>query len=107
MNDETRKIALDREAVIDLMDGKPTTLHAGIERYRIEVAGRDELQSRDRILAELGMLLAYPWPGEHPDLRASIEAYEDELATAVALAPGDCEARAMAEVVDRLFTLLR
>lgn len=52
------------EAVLDLMEGEPTTLHAGLQRYVEELAGRDELQPRDRIVDDLGTLLAYRWPGE-------------------------------------------
>lgn len=71
---------MGREAVIDLMDGKPTTLHAGLQRYLVEVAGRDELQPRARIIAELGMLLAYPWPGDYANTRDGVRP-----------APGNCE----------------
>jgi hypothetical protein len=52
------------EAVLDLMDGEPTTLHAGLQRYVEELAGRDELQPRDRVVSDLETLLAYRWPGE-------------------------------------------
>lgn len=56
--------SMGEEAVLDLMEGQPTTLHAGLQRYVVELAGRDELQPRDRVLDDLGLLLAYPWPGE-------------------------------------------
>ena len=55
-------ISMDQEAVLDLMDGEPTTLTRGLARYVQELEGRDELQPRDRIVDELGTLLAYPWP---------------------------------------------
>jgi hypothetical protein len=55
-------ISMDQEAVLDLMDGEPTTLARGLARYALELEGRDELQPRDRIVDELGSLLAYPWP---------------------------------------------
>lgn len=57
-------ISMDQEAVLDLMDGEPTTLARGLARYVQELEGRDELQPRDRIVDDLGTLLAYPWPGE-------------------------------------------
>jgi hypothetical protein len=50
------------EAVLDLMDGEPTTLHAGLQRYVDELEKRDELQPRDRVVDDLSTLLAYPWP---------------------------------------------
>lgn len=56
--------SMDQEAVLSLMDGEPTTLARGLARYALELEGRDELQPRDRIVDELGSLLAYPWPGE-------------------------------------------
>lgn len=59
-------VSMDQEAVLDLMDGEPTTLAAGLRRYVQELEGRDELQPRDRIMGELDTLLAYPWPGENP-----------------------------------------
>lgn len=56
-------ISMDQEAVLDLMEGEPTTLRAGLQRYVEELEGRDELQPRDRVISELDTLLAYPWPG--------------------------------------------
>jgi hypothetical protein len=50
------------EAVLDLMEGAPTTLRAGLERYLEELRGRDELEPRDRVVNDLETLLAYPWP---------------------------------------------
>jgi hypothetical protein len=55
-------ISMDQEAVLDLMEGETTTLARGLARYAQELEGRDELQPRDRIVEELGSLLAYPWP---------------------------------------------
>lgn len=55
--------SMGQEAVLDLMEGEPTTLHAALERYTSELEGRDELQPRDRIVDELTALLMYPWPG--------------------------------------------
>lgn len=57
-------ISMDHEAVLDLMDGEPTTLDAGVQRYVEELKGRDELQPRDRVVSDLETLLLYPWPGE-------------------------------------------
>jgi hypothetical protein len=57
-------ISMDQEAVLDLMEGEPTTLAAGLRRYVEELEKRDELQPRDRLVGELDSLLAYPWPGE-------------------------------------------
>lgn len=100
--------ALDREAVIDLMDGKPTTLRAGILRYLVEVAARDELQPRARILNELGMLLAYPWPGDHLDLRDELQAYASSVAAYAATFPDfDKVGLVLAEVADLLIGMLR
>jgi hypothetical protein len=54
--------SMGQEAVLDLMEGEPTTLHAGLQRYVDELEGRDELQPRDRVVDDLSTLLAYPWP---------------------------------------------
>jgi hypothetical protein len=56
--------SMGQEAVLDLMEGEPTTLAAGLQRYVDELEGRDELQPRDRVVDDLSTLLAYPWPGE-------------------------------------------
>jgi nitrate reductase beta subunit len=56
--------SMGEEAVLDLMEGEPTTLHAAVQRYVDELRGRDELQPRDRVVDDLETLLAYPWPGE-------------------------------------------
>jgi hypothetical protein len=55
-------ISMDQEGVLDLMEGEPTTLAAGLRRYVEELEKRDELQPRDRVIGELDSLLAYPWP---------------------------------------------
>ena len=54
--------SMGQEAVLDLMDGEPTTLAAGLQRYVDELEKRDELQPRDRVVDDLSTLLAYPWP---------------------------------------------
>jgi hypothetical protein len=56
------------EAVLDLMEGEPTTLHAGLQRYVEELRGRDELEPRDRVVDDLETLLAYSWPGKNLEL---------------------------------------
>lgn len=63
----------DEEAVTDLMDGHPTTLRDALMRYTDELAKRDELQPRDRVIDELDTLLAYPWSGEE----ATIQTHAD------------------------------
>ncbi len=60
-------ISMDQEAVLDLTEGEPTTLQAGLVAYVQELEKRDELQPRDRVVTELGMLLAYPWPGQQDE----------------------------------------
>jgi hypothetical protein len=95
------------------MEGEPTTLAAGLKRYVSELEGRDELQPRDRIVSELDSLLAYPWPGADPgpgadsELWDALRAYVGELEDAVALAPGNPEARAVTEILGRLGGMLR
>lgn len=61
--------SMDVEAVTDLMDGHPTTLRDALLRYTEELAGRDELQPRDRVIDELDTLLAYPWSEEEATLQ--------------------------------------
>jgi hypothetical protein len=100
-------VSMGREAVLDLMDGKPTTLDRGLSRYVSELEKRDELQPRDRIVGELDMLLRYPWPGAAPGLRGGLQAYVRELEAAVAIAPNNPEARAVHEIVGRLTELAR
>jgi len=55
--------AMDQEAVLDLTDGAPTTMRAGLQRYIEELRGRDDLISTERVVIELMVLLGYPWPG--------------------------------------------
>jgi len=55
--------SMDQEAVLDLMDGEPTTLVAAIARYAEELEGRGDFSPTAQIVTELGALLAYPWPG--------------------------------------------
>ena len=50
------------EAVLDLMEGEPTTLRAAVQRYVDELETRDEVLPRDRLVEELAMLLGYPYP---------------------------------------------
>jgi hypothetical protein len=57
-------ISMDQEAVLDLMDGEPTTLARGLARY---VAGLESLPEGynltvTEVVDNLGSLLAYPWP---------------------------------------------
>lgn len=59
-------VSMNEEAVLDLMDGEPTTLGRGLARYVDELEKRDELQPRDRIVGELDTLIRYPWPGAAP-----------------------------------------
>jgi hypothetical protein len=59
-------VSMGQEAVLDLVEGEPTTLDAALQRYVEELEGRDELQPRDRVVEELSLLLNYPWPGEAP-----------------------------------------
>src|SRR6478735_2719340 len=61
--------SMDEEAVTDLMDGHPTTLRDAIMRYTDELAKRDELQPRDRVIDELDTLLAYPWSEEEATIQ--------------------------------------
>jgi len=56
------------EAVLDLMDGEPTTFRAAVQRYVEELEGRDELQPRDRVVDDLTTLLNYPWRDEEERL---------------------------------------
>lgn len=62
-------VSMDQEAVLDLMEGEPTTLAAGLRRYVQELEGRDELQPRDRVVSDLDTLMAYPWPGRELEFR--------------------------------------
>lgn len=62
-------ISMGQEAVLDLTEGEPTTLRAGLQRYVEELEGRDELQPRDRVLDDLSTLLRFPWPGLVLDLQ--------------------------------------
>lgn len=62
--------SMDREAVLDLADGEPTTLRAALDRYLETLEARDELQPRDRILDELATIMGYPWSHEEERLAA-------------------------------------
>src|SRR5262245_17427178 len=54
--------SMDEEAVLDLMDGEPTTLADAVHRYVEEMQDWDELLPRDQILSELSAILDFPWP---------------------------------------------
>lgn len=60
--------SMDREAVLDLTEGEPTTLRAALDKYLETLEERDELQPRDRILDELATILGYPWSAEEERL---------------------------------------
>lgn len=60
--------SMGQEAVLDLAEGEPTTLVDALRRYLDELEKRDELQPRDRVVDELGTILAYPWSGEEERL---------------------------------------
>ena len=53
-------ISMDREAVLDLMEGNVTTLRAGLQRL---AEGWHQNGVPDGAEYELDTLLAYPWPG--------------------------------------------
>lgn len=60
--------SMDQEAVLDLAEGKPTTLVDALRRYLDELEKRDpdgdELIPTARVGAELSMILGYPWSEE-------------------------------------------
>lgn len=60
--------SMDHEAVLDLTEGEPTTLVDALRRYVAELEKRDpdgdELIPTARVVAELGMILGYPWSEE-------------------------------------------
>jgi hypothetical protein len=63
------------EAVLDLMEGEPTSLRAALQRYVDELEKRDELQPRDRVVDDLSVLLNYRFriasggPGQELEIR--------------------------------------
>lgn len=59
--------SMGEEAVLDMTDGEPTSLRAGLVRYieglDAEVYGVHEVaELRARVSGELGALVEYPWP---------------------------------------------
>lgn len=60
--------SLGQEAVLNLVEGKPTTLGRGLARYVEDLEARyPQGVHTDSIVAELDALLRYPWPGAGPD----------------------------------------
>lgn len=56
--------SMDREAVLDLTGGEPTTLADALSRYVEQLSSCAPKQApRDTIVDDLNALLAYPWPG--------------------------------------------
>lgn len=104
-------VSMDEEAVLDLMDGEPTTLGRALARYIDELEKRDELQPRDRIVGELDTLIRYPWPGAAPAEQELINFRGDVVVTMVRKLqpspfPGtidDAASEVVALVKDRFF----
>lgn len=71
-------ISMGEEAVLDLTEGNPTTLRAGLQRYVDELKGRDELEPRDHVVDDLETLLAYPWPIASAGPGLEVERPDDE-----------------------------
>lgn len=59
---------MDREAVLDLTEGNPTTLNDALARYIRIVQDWDEVIPRDRVVSDLGAILENPWPAEEERL---------------------------------------
>lgn len=60
--------SMDQEAVLDLMEGEPTTLRAALERY-VDAIQPDD--TGETVVDALNAFLAYPFPegdGAHPDV---------------------------------------
>jgi hypothetical protein len=55
--------SMDREAILDLTEGEPTTLVDALSRYVDVLEGRDEIVPRDGIVGDLSALLRHRWPG--------------------------------------------
>ncbi len=62
-------VSMDQEAILDLVDGEPTTLHAALQRYVDGLESNAHSGNLDEVAADLNSLLAYPWPGS-PDAEA-------------------------------------
>lgn len=56
--------SMDREAVLDLAEGEPTTLIDALTRYVRILETWDEVVPRDRVAGDLDAILEYPWSGE-------------------------------------------
>lgn len=61
-------VSMGEEGVLELTEGEPTTLHAAVQHYveslEAEVYGVHEVADlRDRVVRDLGTLLAHSWPG--------------------------------------------
>lgn len=67
--------AMADEAILDLTEGEPTTLHDGLRRYIDDLAGRDWASSHEigAVLADLSALLNYRWPGPAATPPSAIE----------------------------------
>jgi hypothetical protein len=69
-------VSMDEEAVLDLMDGQPTTIGRALARYigklekELTEDPNDEETGRNsrfgEVVEELDILLRYPWPGAAP-----------------------------------------
>jgi len=77
--------SMGQEAVLDLTEGQPTTLHNGLSRYVESLLSRwpDGADlDQETVVGELSGLLAYPWPADRPgvpvDLEDSLERREGE-----------------------------
>lgn len=55
---------MDREAILDLTEGNPTTLADALARYTRIVETWDEVIPRDRVVNDLDAILENPWPAE-------------------------------------------
>lgn len=56
--------SMDQEAVLDLADGRPTTLADALTRYVRIMADWDEVIPRDQVAGDLSAILEYPWRDE-------------------------------------------
>lgn len=81
-------ISTGQEAVLNLMDGEPTTLRAGIQRY-VQVLEAEmgegcpwDSEAKDVVAGiadELNSLLAYPWPVTSAAPGLKVERPNDEI----------------------------
>jgi hypothetical protein len=101
-------VSMDEEAVLGLMDGEPTTLHAALERLA-EDWHRDGVPEGAEY--ELDTLIRYPWPGATPAEQELINFRGDVVVTMVRKLqpspfPGtidDAASEVVALVKDRFF----